>query len=684
MANIKSVKLPTSTPPLTSLTYANFPKGVITLINETNLPKTALKEAMNAMLYENGSAGPRWGIGYYGTSLPVSGAIDGAGSYMTIAGLVHLWAVINGTMYRSTDNGTTWVICTGVTFTAGYKVTGTQGNQGSSNQNFMFLTDGQDPIARYDGTTVLANFVSMASPTGVTAVQTGLTGTTYTYYYSISAINNIGSSIGTTPVTVQVVVTRNSWDPTNTGTKYVTLTWTAVTNAVRYDIFLTDNATDSAANRLFYIDSIGANASPAYIDRGQTTINPNAQMPIQDTSTGPTLGELQFVGSRLVGTRDKNNKYRVWWTGSGPFLGYFSDAYDGGYIDLQRGSQFYPVHVEDYHDGKATPLITIWCDSSDGRGCIWQMSLDSKTLQNSTYTQPNANKLPGSRGTNAPFSVVNVLNDYVYFNYQAYYNLGARAQFLNLLSTDESSGNIRPTLLANITPGHASTAASFYYRAKIFCSQPYNSSVNTNTAVYDTELKAWMPNAYTIGMERMFQYTDTLGVQHMLFWKPGDNFLSETSDKILGDYGVGFRTSITTGLLPVDAADRFAFMYVEQSEIEFSNPQGNINVELIGIERSRGYSIQKTVTVAPQSTQSNVGWSTAAWSTQAWDTSGTVVAPYLELSSKKYFNTQRELNAHQWHITSTSLVSSWLIRQLQIQGTMTNAGLPRQWRLTAS
>lgn len=682
MVKQSQVKLPTTAPSLQSLSHSSFPKGVITLVNESNLTKDALKEATNGMLYETGSVGPRWGINWFGTALPGTGPIDGAGMYQGVDGVTKLWVVQNGTFYYSSNDGSTWSTATGATLTAGLKVNGTQANQPSgAGSNYMFLTSGGDPIARWDGSSTLTSFTPISSPTGVTAAKTGLSGTAYTFYYRVAAVNNIGVTMGSTTASIQVSGLRDTWDPTNAGSNYVTLTWSAVTGAVRYDIFLTDNASDDAANNHLYIDSVG---NTTYIDHGFAIPNPNSAVPIQNTTGGPMVGELQFVGSRLFGTRDKNNKYRVWWTGSGQFLGYFSDAYDGGYIDLQKGSQFFPVHVEDYRDGKGTPLVTIWCDSVNGQGCVWQMSLDTKTLQNSSYTQPTANKLPGSRGTAAPYSVVNVMNDFVFFNYQAMYNLGSRAQFLNLLSTDESTANIRPTLISQVTPSAAKNVASFFWKDKLFVSVPFNNSTNNNTMVYDTERKAWLPYAYTVGMERMFQYTDANGIQHLLFWKPGDSRLSETSEFIRGDYGQGFAFSAQTGLMPVNPRDRFGFMYVEQAELDFSQPVGNINVELVGIERSKGYGTQKTVTIKPTAAgSSTAGWDTFAWDTEPWDYPGTLTQVYSEASTKRYFMVMRELNAYQWHWTSNSQQSSFVTRQMQVQGTLTDAGLPRQWRLTA-
>jgi hypothetical protein len=797
MAENVAINIPMVMPPEQTLTQATFPKGVITLINESNLPLDALKEAKNIFLYEKGAPGPRWGTNWYGAALPglpipgapalalaagtnlgigvyiyvvtfvtltgettagtsatitttgsnqavnltaipvgvtgsvtarkiyrtavggavgtaklvttiadntttvysdtlvdgslgaavpttntATAAIDGGGMYQSASKANHLVAESNGYIYRSLDNGATWTICTGANFTAGKKCYHTQAAQSGGGNNYMYITNGYDYPVRYDGTTTLVPFVAITPPTSPTAVQTGLAGSVYTYYYRISAVNAVGTTQGTVTASVNVSSVRGAWDPTHTGSKYVTLSWTATTGAVRYDIYIADNASDDAASNHYYLDSVGAVTPPSYIDAGQQVVNPNATVPLTNTTGAPRVRELVPVGSRLYGVQDRDFPYRVWFTGSGPFIGYFSDSYDGGYIDLQRGSQYFPVQVADYRDGKGTPLATIWCDSADTRGCVWQMTLTATTILNTQFTQPSANKLPGSRGTGAPNSVVNILNDYSFFNYQAQYNLGSRAQFLNLLSTDESTANIRTTLTTNINPANIAGVCSFYFQAKQFTSYPSNSTVNNTTMVYDTERKAYLPEAYTLGMERLFQYTDITGSNHLMFWKPGDNQFSETSSGIKGDYGVAFRTSLTTGLIPTQK-DRFGFMYVNQAYIEFAQQVSSIYIELIGIDRTRGYGTQKSVTMPGASAiANNVGWSTFAWSTTPWDFSGTPPIIYSESSKKRYFVVNRELNAFQWHVTTQDLLSAYFLRTLQLSGSPTNAGMPRQWRLT--
>ncbi len=305
------------------------------------------------------------------------------------------------------------------------------------------------------------------------------------------------------------------------------------------------------------------------------------------------------------------------------------------------------------------------------------MTLDTLTVGDISVTVPSAYKLPGSRGTPSPMSVVNVLNDYMFYNTQAFYNLGSRAQFLNLLSTDESSANIRPSV-KQINTAAESGICSVYFDAKVYFSVPYGSSTNNFTAVFDTERKAWLPKAFTIGFKKFLRYTDTNGVQRLLALKPGDTRLSEISTGIQGDYGVAFETSLYTGLLST-TKNRAEFQFTEQAEMEFSRPQGSISVELLGTDRNLGFRSTKTTSIEP--TLSPYGWDSFLWDTTLWDDTTLVANISSESSTWRYFTVQKELRNVQWHITTNSLDAFYILRTLQTWGTITQAGFPRSERL---
>lgn len=662
--NLGNDDSPTKFASLDYLTIENHKRGVISLIDKSKLPRNALETADNIFLYEDGQAGPRPGVDWYGIVTPNGAPIEGF-DYFDFNGVIHLLIKAGTKVYRSTDNALTWIECTGVTFTAGIK---TNFNQ---NGTYLYITNGADNISRYDGTTTLQVYTTLTTPIAPTIVETGAgltTGTNYNYYYKTARVNQVGFSAASPASTViQTGLPRESWAP---GTNYATLTLPALDpTQTRFDIYVSTNNVD-----YYYL---GSTSTTTYTDDGTGIITPGTTAPTDNTTQGPKIEELVNVGSRQYGVRDRNNRYRIWFTGSGTFSGSFSGAYDGGYLDWQQGGKYIPMKVEDYRDGKGSPFATIWCNSADGQGCVLQMSLDVLTIGDISITVPSAYKLPGSRGTPAPGSVVNVLNDYYFYNSQAFYNLGSRAQFLNLLSTDEASANIRPTVKRITSTGEIGIAST-YFDAKVFFSVPYGSTTNNTTTIFDTEQKAWLPRAFTIGFSKFLRYTDTSGTRRLLCMKPGDTRLSEISSSIKGDYGVAFESTLVTGLYPV-SKNRFEFQFTEEAEIELSNPEGTITVELLGIERSKGFKTTNTQTI--KSTLTNTGHSTFMHSTRLHSDTSDAPITYSESSVKRYFPVQKELNAVQWRIYTNSLSSRYVTRTLQTSGTPTQAGKPRSWRL---
>lgn len=667
--NTAADNAPTTFPTPQFLTLGNFKRGVITLIDKSRLPLDALSDATNLWLVEDGQPSTRPGIGWFGSSLPGNVEILGF-DYFDHAGSVELVAVgSNGTVYRSLNDATSWTACTGATLDSNATVLMNQYNSA------LYLTNSVNNITQYTGSTTLVTYTPLTTPAAPTIATTPASpGTGYTYYYKISAVNTIGFTIASAKATVVHGVPRENWDAT---TNYVTLTLPAYqATQTRYDIYWSQDDLN-----YYYIDSV-ANPSTTYKDDGSAPVVPSTTAPVDDTTSGPKVAELTNVGSRMYGVRDSENPYRIWFTSGSPPYGVFSNAYDGGYLDWQPGGKYRPVKVADYRDGKGDPMATVWCSSADGQGSIIQMTLNVETIGDINITVPSAYVLPGSRGTPAPGSVINVLNDYMFYNQQAFYNLGSRPQLLQILSTDETSANIRPTV-KTISGQAANNIATAYFDAKVYISVPYNSTVNNATAIFDTERKAWIPNAFDKGFSKFLRYTDTNGSQHLLAIKPGDSRISEISTSINGDYGVAFQTNMLTGLYPT-LKDRFDFQYTEEMEWEFSNPQGAINVELLGIDHGKGFGSIKSVPLNFSSSVTTTGWDTEPWDTNIWDDTRSVPESFSESSVKRYTPVQAELNAVQWHISTSSIDSRYVLRALQTWGTPSEDAHPSQWRVKST
>src|SRR5258708_30150090 len=492
MVQLAGLSQPVKDEPEAVLSQTNFARGVITLVDQTKIPPNALVRADNLWLAEDGAPTFRPGSNWYGTA-PSAYSLDGSEMFLDSSGNTHLIAVAHGVVWRSLKDGATWTQCTGATLTAGAKCSMIQAN------GFLYIVNGVDSMALYKGTTTLRVYRALTPSDSITTAKTGLAGTqVYTLYYRWVAVNAVGFTAASASASGAITTDRPraQFDASN----YITTTCGVVTGALRYDLYVGD-----VIGNEVYLDSIApaSGQTPTYVDKGTVPVQNNLLAPNNNTTTGPVVSIIKYVGDRLWATGDKNNPYRVWWTGAGPFIGYFSTSYDGGYIDLNVGSQFHPVDVEDYRDGKGTPLTTVFCKSANGLGCVLQIGLQTQTIENIfSFTVPSSYKIPGSLATPAPFSVVNVLNDFMYYNSQAVYNLGSRAQFLNVLITDEASANIRPSV-RQINQAASGGICSHFYYAKVYISVPYgNSTTNNAIIIWDTERRCWLPKAFTLAVGR--------------------------------------------------------------------------------------------------------------------------------------------------------------------------------------
>lgn len=655
-------QLPDSPPAVKVITQDKFDRGVMTIVHPSKLPKNALAVADNLWLGEDGTPEVRPGVAWFGTA-PSADAIDGSAWYVDSNDEVHLIVVAGGKIYRSLNDGTTWAECTGATLTAGKKVHFEQA------ASFLYIFNGHDNIARYDSSTTLATYTALTTPLGSSLTKgAGLAGTTVTTLrYRVSAVNDIGYTLASTALTIGVDRDRAAFDSTN----YTEFQWGAVSGAIRYDIYV-----GTIAGEEKYLASV--EGTETYQDRFNAIEQSAIQVPQSNTTQGPRVSDMSLIGSRLFATGDRDYPYRIWISGAGQYIGYFSSAYDATYIDWQKGGQLKPIKVEDYRDGKGSPLATAWCDSKDGLGAVLQGTVETFTVGSISFPVPNFYKLPGSRGTNAPDSVVNVLNDYMYYNSQAFFNLGSRAQFLNLLSTDESSANIRPSV-KQIRQSASHKIAGHFEDAKVYMSVPVDSDSNNTTMIYDTERKAWLPRAFNIGFERFFKYTSTEDTRHTLCWKEGDSQLSQIANNIKGDYGQAFQTDLQTGLQHVNPRNRFEFMYAEEGEMEFSSPQGAIGIELSAFVREDGFKPVVERTMSPSTEK--YSWTTHGWGGNKWTNTDQEIVSFSEPSTKRFFLIGEDINLYQWRLQTNSLQAKYQLRTLQVNGTASQAGKPQEWEL---
>lgn len=635
--------------------HDNFGVGVMTLVEEARIPVKGAKEATNLYQVQDGVYATRPGSAYYGQVMPNGKSIDGATQYVKSDGTTELIAVA-GTVYKCTDGGT-WTAVSGGTFTEGETCTFCQF------KGRLFIVNGVDELSYYDGTNIVT-YTAISAPTwqATPITRTTLTTGSYNVYYVITALNNVGETIGSTEATIAVNKARDNWINTDTTTEYLTLAWNAVSGARSYSIYYSD---ESGYEK--YIDST---TNTTYKDDASAVVNTLIEVPDGDTTGGPKLKQMELSDNRLWGTDGK----MVYWGGTGADFGTFNDFYGGGSTYLEYGSAENPVSVVHYRTGKGDSVITVLTSSPDGHGSIWQITLGTLTVGDTQIIVPTLSKIVGSIGTNAPLSVTKVQNNIVFYNKKGFTSLGSKANLLNILATDELSVNIRPSV-RSLVANKSSGVCGYYYDGKVYWSVPESASGNDKIYIFDTERRNWQIS-WGLGVKQFLEYTESNGDTRFLAVLPNDTRLIEISDSISGDLGQPFTTKYTSGLYPI-SEDRTIAAKVKYAYIELGRPRGNVTFTILGTEKNKPFSSIGSITITDQISQTGYSWE--AYSATKYSGSSGTPRSFSSSSIKKRIKIGKTLYNYQAQVSSSGLNDYYQLLSWQLDGKIIPSKTPSSW-----
>lgn len=656
----------------TNINIDQFSGGSNSLVDEARLNTKFAVQSQNMMQVQDGLWKTRWGTGYYGHDYGV--VPDGAAEFVNTDATTEMIVIAGGKAWSSTDGGTATEI-TGATFTAGIQCHFIQIG------GYLYIANGTDLLARYDGS-VLTTYSAINAPTNLSAslVASGLSSGTYTYYAQVTALNDVGETVGSTEASITVNKKRDSW---TAATDKVTWSWTASAGATAYQLYIS-----TATGYETLLTAIPAGTTN-FTDDGTTQINEFVEVPNDNTTGAPKFISMAMSTNRLWSTNDTNNKYRVYWSGTGQFLGTFSDFYGGGYIDLERGGREFPVAVKHYQTGAGTGIATVFCKTPDGRGAVWQISISSATVGTTTFSLPTATKVVGSFGTESVLGTVATTNDIAFPNRRGWFYLGPEKQFQGILRTNEKSSNIRP-YWRNLSGSAMSGVAAYFYDAKIFISVPTSSAGNDRIVVLDTERDNWSVD-WSFGARQFFEYTTTDGVTKFLFIPTSGTRICEISENILNDFGSAFYQSYISPLIPVSKI-KTDILTLKESIVELGRPKGVINFSVLGIGKDNSFATIATKTITnfgagtgvgsdapgslmPTSTNSSVSGGAGSWALYLTSAPST----FTQSTTKKAIRIRKKVYSIQWQISSSIADTQFTILSLQAKGNLVPRRLPSSW-----
>lgn len=653
-----------------NITVDDFSGGTNSLVDEAKMSTKFAKESVNLMQVQDGLWRTRWGTQYYGAEYPANP--DGASEYVKSDGTTELIVVSNGSAYKSTNGGTITAV-SGATFTVGLQCYFMQ------IAGFLYIANGTDALARYDGS-VLTTYTQIDAPGSFTAslVASGLSSGTYTYYGQVTSLNSVGESTGSTEVSITTNKLRENW---TSSTDKVYWGWATVSGATRYQLYLSDQTG--------YETLLTDTSTTSFIDDGTIELNPYIEVPDDNTTGAPKFKSMTVSSNRIWATNNGNDMYKVYFSGTGQFIGNFSDFYGGGWINLEKGGREIPIAVKHYQSGTGAGVATVLAKTPDGRGAVWQLDISTATVGDTSFSVPSATKVVGSFGTQSLLGVVSTTNNIEFPNSKGWFSLGPEKNYYGILRTNEQSSNIRP-YWRSLTGSGIENICSYFYDAKIFISVATGTAGNDRIIVRDTERNNWAVD-WSIGAKQFLEYTDTSGNTHFMYIPVTGTKLIEISENYLNDLGTAFNQSYISPLIPVSKIDT-DIMSHKETILKLIRPRGSITLQILGVGKDNNFTTLASTTItdfgsntgigtdlwgeqSPSETQTSVSGGAGSWALYLVDAPST----FSQSITKKAIKKRAKIYAIQYKVSSTTASTDFVILSLQSKGRLIPRRIPSSW-----
>ncbi len=434
----------------------------------------------------------------------------------------------------------------------------------------LYIQNGQDPLTYYDGISI-TTFTAINKPANPTCIRTGGSTGNYTFSYKITAV----TAVGETDPTSAVSATLNQ--ATLSATVYMTIGWTASTNALGYNIY---GRTDGYWKFLKYVEG---QPVTSWVDDGTSDPSEVFTPPEANSTSGPTGKYIGLYKDSLFVFGDPDNPSRLSYSGGGDRINDFSVSNGGGFIDISK------------NDGQmGTGLIvfknTLLCFKEDS---IYQFEFTTSGLPQVTQVNPSV-------GCIAPRSIVAVENDVFFASRRGVFTIGNEPGFaFDVLRTNELTSRVR-SIFQSIAPEYIQNIAAVYATKSntnlvVFSYTPSGSITNSQALVYDRERIAWMKWT-NISANCWVNYIDGTGVTKVLY---GDDSSGYVKEILTGTDDFGSAIAGTFKLKAEDFGEGLdRYKKLKDVSLVLRKPTGSVTMSIIkdGIETATSMNIS---TVAP-------------------------------------------------------------------------------------
>lgn len=550
----------------------SFPKGYVSTIDNSRRPVDSLSDMQNMELVQDNVARPRPPSVRYGTQPPLP--VIGRGNYR-YGGLRGIFWLLNdngvGKVYKQEDGGLFDLVGTGGSYSV------TKWTQFCQSKGRVYIYNGVDKLSYINlATETIVTYTPLATP----AAPLGLISTNlssgvkpYNYYYRVSANNAVGESIASATYTVNVNDTRDNWSADSAIAKFVEVSWTAVTGADSYTLYVGDKTTKTY--ELVTITALN------YMDDGRLAENPFKMAPEGNSTDGFVARWLynDTKNAQLFGADNNNRLYYA-----APGTGDFSPYEGGGWVAIDEDGDTELNFIDGFRNGKGDPVITASSRGAAGKGKLSHVTFETLTIGDQQIEYPNVYEASGQSGTYAPRATLKARDALYYFTGQDVKSTGTSQNIVNILTTNSISQVIEPDL-AKINLQALDGACGVEYKDRLYFAVPVGSSTNNEIWYLDLSRKSQWVLRWTVAARDLWLYEDNDGATHFCVLV-GNNVLEFTrsGSQTHQDDGVPFKSRLAFSALVWDE-DGITLGSVQNMYFKFLQPKGRIQVNATGLTR---------------------------------------------------------------------------------------------------
>lgn len=541
-----------------------FSKGYISTIDNSRRPSDSLSDMTNMEMVQDNIVRPRPPLVRYGTQ--PSNTVIGRGKIRQSGERYLLWMQNVGgvgKLYKQKDGGSHTLI--GGTYDSAAWASCVQ----SKNKAYIF--NGVDNLSYVNLANDSVNtYDALATPSAPTVTMSGATGTGFDYYYKITANNAVGESIASTAGTDTTNKPRDNWVE---NTDFMTITWSVVTGATSYTVYLGSSAASC--------EELYTTTGTTFTDYGTLATNPYKLAPEGNSTEGAvfTWMYVDAKNSQIFGVSSDNKLYY-----SAPGTGDFSPYNGGGWVSIDENGDTTLNYVDGFRNGKGDPVITVSARGAAGKGKLFHVTFEQLTIGDQIIVYPNVYEANGQAGTYAPRATVKERDSLFYPTGQDFKSTGTSQNIVNILTTNRIDQVIEPDS-EKISVQYLDKAVAVAYRDRIYFALPVGSSSNNEIWYLDLSRKNLWVLRWQISAKDMWLYEDNSGATH--FCVLVDNVILEftrAGARAHQDDGSAWRSRVAFASLVWDE-DGISLGKIRRQYYKLLNPSGTINANATGLTR---------------------------------------------------------------------------------------------------